>query len=824
VNYGTSAVSGNITVKGHNDCGDGIVSTKVITVNPLPVAAGVVTGFGTVCQGQNNVNYVVPSITNATSYSWTLPSGAIGISSTNSITVNYDASAVSGDITVKGNNGCGNGISSSKMITVNPLPVDAGTISGLETVCQGQNSVTYSVPLIINATSYSWTLPSGTSGSSTTNSITVNYGTSAITGDIIVKGNNACGDGLSSNKAITVNPLPLAAGIINGLTTVCQGENNVIYTVSSITNATSYSWTFPGGVTGTSNSNLITLNYGTSATSGIITVQGNNSCGNGIISNKSITVNPLPDTAGNISGLSIVAPGQNAVIYSVPSIPNATSYIWNLPAGATGISTTNSISVNYSNTASSGNITVKGHNNCGDGNSSSIAITVVCIQPVTQATAFTSFGVNNTSMKIRWTRGNGDSVLVVAREAGMINADPLNGIIYTPNASFSNGSEIGIGNFVVYKGVGSFVSITGLSPETTYIYAVYEYYTINTCYKTPALYGSVKTSAVNSSFTAAVSNAWETNANWDHGLPSSTTNAFIPTDKLAIVNSNNYKCNNLTIAPKGRLTLNTSTDLMVNGTFTIQSDSNGSGSLLNNGTLVSPSNNIQCFIAVTNNDEFHQLSSPVSNQAINSSFSPFTESFYAWNETNASWLPFEDPGFYFLNGSNNFSSGRGYAVNYYATSTKSFSGNINNGTINIPLTVTPGSYTGWNLIGNPYPSSINWNTSSGFTRNMLENAGSNQTAFWIWNPKTGNYGAYISNTASGTNGVTNLIASSQGFWVKATTAGTFSINNAAREHASPSWLKSSNTENNTIRLKVTSIENSFSDEMMLSFANNLSSG
>jgi hypothetical protein len=30
------AVSGNITVKGHNDCGDGVASTLLITANPIP--------------------------------------------------------------------------------------------------------------------------------------------------------------------------------------------------------------------------------------------------------------------------------------------------------------------------------------------------------------------------------------------------------------------------------------------------------------------------------------------------------------------------------------------------------------------------------------------------------------------------------------------------------------------------------------------------------------------------------------------------------------------------------------------------------------------
>ncbi|MFZ4398656.1 MAG: BACON domain-containing protein [Bacteroidales bacterium] len=376
VNYATTAVSGNITVKGNNSCGNGAISTLAITVNPLPVAASSITGLSTVCQGQSGVTYTVPTITNATSYVWTLPTGASGTSSTNSITVNYETSAISGNITVKGNNSCGDGSNASLAITVNPLPIGAGTISGASTVCQGQNSVTYTVPLITNATSYIWTLPTGANGTITTNSITVSYGVSSVSGNITVKGNNSCGLGVVSSLTIVVNPLPISAGIITGTSPVCPGQSNVTYTVPAITNATSYTWTLPSGATGTSSTASITVSYGTNAVSGNITVKGSNSCGDGLVSSKAITVNPLPSAAGIISGLNTVCQGQTNVTYTVPLITNASSYVWTLPTGATGTSTTNSITVSYLTTAISGNITVKGNNSCGIGIPSTLTITV----------------------------------------------------------------------------------------------------------------------------------------------------------------------------------------------------------------------------------------------------------------------------------------------------------------------------------------------------------------------------------------------------------------------------------------------------------------
>jgi len=337
-----------------------------------------VSGQTNVCQGQSNVNYMVTAIPNATGYNWSLPSGAsiIAGNNTNSITVSYSSAAISGNVSVNVMSATGNGTSNNFAVLVNPLPSNAGTISGLTTLCQGQGNITYTVPAIINATSYIWTLPSGATGTSTTNTISLNYGTSAVTGNISVTGNNLCGNGISSNLAIIVNPLTVGAGTIIGLANVCQEQSSVTYYVPVITNATTYIWTLPTGATGTSTTNTIAVNYGASVVSDYITVKGSNTCGDGTNSSLAITINPLPSNANSITGISTINQGQNNITYTVPSILNATSYIWSLPYGAIGSSSTNSITANYSTSAIPGNITVKGHNNCGDGVASSLVINV----------------------------------------------------------------------------------------------------------------------------------------------------------------------------------------------------------------------------------------------------------------------------------------------------------------------------------------------------------------------------------------------------------------------------------------------------------------
>ncbi|MCX6271844.1 MAG: hypothetical protein NTU44_11605, partial [Bacteroidetes bacterium] len=173
----------------------------------------------------------------------------------------------------------------------------AGTISGPSPVCAGQNG-TYSITAVTNATGYTWAVPPNvtiTNGTGT-NSITVTYGNTATSGNISVTANDACGNTSSNSKAITVNPLPSGTGTISGNSPVCQGTTQT-YTVTGIVGATSYNWTLPASFTGTTptSTNSITVTV-TGATSGTISVSGQNTCGSQYTTNTplAVTVNPRP--------------------------------------------------------------------------------------------------------------------------------------------------------------------------------------------------------------------------------------------------------------------------------------------------------------------------------------------------------------------------------------------------------------------------------------------------------------------------------------------------------------------------------------------------
>ena len=123
-------------------------------------------------------------------------------------------------------------------VTVNAIPAGAKTITGATTVCAGQNSVTYTIPAITQATSYIWTLPNGAIGTSKTNIIIVNFGTSAVSGNISVSGSNDCGVGVSSTLAIRVNPKPV--------TPVISSNGNILRSNASYGNQWYNSVSIPG--------------------------------------------------------------------------------------------------------------------------------------------------------------------------------------------------------------------------------------------------------------------------------------------------------------------------------------------------------------------------------------------------------------------------------------------------------------------------------------------------------------------------------------------------------------------------------------------------
>jgi hypothetical protein len=188
-----------------------------VIVNPLPVPT--ITGNTNMCVNSGYYNYATE--VGMQNYSWSVSSGGIVDygSSTNQITVSWIvAGSQTVSVTYTTPNGCNPANPTFNNITVNPLPGQAGNISGNSTVCTGTNGVAYSIVAIPNSTTYVWSLLPGASIASGagTNSITVNFADNATSGDIIVYGNNICGDGpVSPDFPVTVNDIPPTPVITN---------------------------------------------------------------------------------------------------------------------------------------------------------------------------------------------------------------------------------------------------------------------------------------------------------------------------------------------------------------------------------------------------------------------------------------------------------------------------------------------------------------------------------------------------------------------------------------------------------------------------------
>jgi hypothetical protein len=157
-------------------------------------------------------------------------------------------------------------------------------------------------------------------------------------------------------------------------------------------------------------------------------------------------------------------------------------------------------------------------------------------------------------------------------------------------------------------------------------------------------------------------------------------------------------------------------------------------------------------------------------------------SFYSFDENllTAGWVNY-------TNSSGLLNPGEGYAGNFGSSSapkTIDITGVVNNGTVSSVLYNHNRTYTqGFHLVGNPYPSPVDWDATSGWIKTNIDNA------LYYFNASTtdqygGTYSSYINGVSS--DGIaSNIISSTQGFFVHVTNGsypvlGQLSFNNSVR--------------------------------------------
>ncbi len=349
-----TAVAGNVTVRGTNTvCGAGPILTQAfLAPASIPSTPSVITGSIGPCSG-STLTYSVTNVTGI-NYRWVLPTDWTINSGQNTNSISVTVGSTSGSISVFPSNSTSTsceGIPRTLAVNVVATPAAPSQITGATQVCIN-SSYSFTTPPVPNAINYTWTLPTGftqISGTST-NTIGVNTGASLATSLVLsVKANN--GSCSSPNFAYTIagsSIVPTQPGTIAGNVTMCANSNQS-YSIASVTNANSYTWSIPVGWTFNGNSTGNSINVVAGSSTGTISVLANNgACASTARTLSITTVTPAPQQPGSI-GYSGAICGGKQIALTIAAVSGATSYIWTVPAGWTGTSTTTTINVTPNN-------------------------------------------------------------------------------------------------------------------------------------------------------------------------------------------------------------------------------------------------------------------------------------------------------------------------------------------------------------------------------------------------------------------------------------------------------------------------------------------
>ncbi|MDY0103432.1 MAG: T9SS type A sorting domain-containing protein [Lentimicrobium sp.] len=250
----------------------------------------------------------------------------------------------------------------------------------------------------------------------------------------------------------------------------------------------------------------------------------------------------------------------------------------------------------------------------------------------------------------------------------------------------------------------------------------------------------------------------------------------------------NIESGSLTVIAGTTLTVEGETNLSSAECLVLKSDAEGTASFKDNGTITGTGTarierNLSPYDEVSD-QKFHFISSPVGDaQAIEPKFIDLTSSaitdFYKWDEESNLWINFRGDEFNVRNEAFgdgfNFVAGKGYMVAYPEASVRNFTGKPCTSALGLTIQCTNTDNRGWNLLGNPFPSSIDWD--------LVTKGDGMDAALYYYDNATASY-QYYTNLTGGLGDATQYIAPMQGFMVHAKASGvqTITMANAARTH------------------------------------------
>ena len=448
------------------------------------VANGGITGFLGINAGSNSpvcaggtLNLTVTGVGGVGPYSylWSGPGSFFSSSPTPSRTP-----VVPGTYNVIVTDGVGFDKDTTFTVTIGGTPPLPPVITGTTVFC-GTYAAAYhaSSP---TALSYNWTIPpavynvSGLGTANITGTIT-NTTIGSLPFTISCTATNGCGTSTASTFVTSKKPLPPDA--ISGPISIC-GAATANYSASA-NGATSYLWFLPQGITISNGTGTGSINVNIAPTfvSGNISVAGVNACGS--YPGPQITVyGKAPSAPSAITGPANVC-GLTTATYTSSAV-GATSYIWTLPPGFTGSSTSNTITVSISG-YSGGNISVAGVNICGTGTPKTLVLNQTSTMPLAITGPTLTCGLTTAAYSIApvigatgytWTAPTGATIVGNGTSATATFATPSTGnisVTATNGCTTSTARTLAINKLEPAPGVIT-GPISGLCARDTATYSI----------------------------------------------------------------------------------------------------------------------------------------------------------------------------------------------------------------------------------------------------------------------------------------------------------------------------------------------------------------
>jgi gliding motility-associated-like protein len=356
INFGNKLAAGTYSVIATNtisSCTKTMTGTALVKVLNLPVA-GLITGATIQCAGVVGQTYKIASISNATTYTWTVPIGWIinSIQGDTLLSVTTGQVGQDGVIKLVPGNICGLGSAATLAVAV--LPMSTSSISSgsaNQTICIN-TALANTVFSTTGATSASFTgLPAGVIGNWTNNTIRLS-GSPTLAGSFIytisLLGGCKIVDQTGTINVIPDNKISLSSTAATDSQNICIG-NAITQIEYATVSATSIIVTgLPAGLQAIYASNKITI-AGTPTVVGVynytILLQGG--CGQ-VTKNGTVNIHALPTGTVAASNNGIICEGATVLL----SATGGNSYQWffngNLIAGVIAASYSASLPGMYS--------------------------------------------------------------------------------------------------------------------------------------------------------------------------------------------------------------------------------------------------------------------------------------------------------------------------------------------------------------------------------------------------------------------------------------------------------------------------------------------